>query len=261
MADARVRGWGPGWPHCSTAKIKVLKRADGLRIPLREEILPLVAWLMDETERRGYDIRVGETWGYACRAIRGSSTASNHSWGLAIDINAPANPMLKGKPGWQWLHDHGRTDMPKWLPELWIANGFYWGGNYATRQDAMHVEFLGTPGDAKRLTDKLIAAPAATPKTSWREGDVGADVAYIQGMLNLCWQYRITDSGRRGGGQITKDGRYQGQTKTAVREFERYINLDLFKQGIRVGIPEDGIVDQAVLSLLAATAIKVSHGR
>ena len=586
MSSAAARGWGSGWPRCSTAKIKVLKRADGLRVPVREEILPLVAWLMDETERRGYDIRPDWTWGYACRAIRGSNTASNHSWGLAVDINAPKNPMLYGKPGWAALHRAGRTDMPEWMPQLWKAHGFTWGGDYATRQDcftgdtmietvdgprairdladretmmlsttedprsgevrsawvkaptrsygwaptyavtvrrrgvratfrttashrwpiqsaggtvrfvtsadlasalrqgdrvpamrypameqtgldaeavargivwgdgstynthdgrtpqcqvrlygpkialrphlepftrywrdchapsgiaamglpgdfkqlphpdsdiaiiagffagwfatdghatdgiapslsssdpsavswlravaprlgititsvavqpagrsgygstkpnhtvvmrsiderlllrddqrgagndtrrwfgwtvesvkptgiveevfcptvegrhvvalstpsvpvlsgqSMHFEFLGTPADAKRLTEQLKGSPGATIKTTWRRGDKGADVAYLQGLLNLCWKYRITDAGRTGGAQIKADGVYGKATETAVREFQRYVNRDLWRQGKKVGIPEDGVVDQAVLYLLAATATK-----
>lgn len=140
MSSAASRGWGPGWPNCQRGTIVTLVRPDGLRLPIRREIAPLVAWLMDETERRGYDIRPDWTWGYACRAIRGSSSPSNHSWGLAVDINAPKNPM-----GSRLI-----TDMPRWMTDLWKAHGFGWGGDYRSRPDAMHMEFLGTPADAAR---------------------------------------------------------------------------------------------------------------
>ncbi len=153
--DAEARGWGPGYPNCQTGKVKTLTRPDGLRLPVRGEILPIVAWLIQECETRGYDVRPKETWGYACRAIRGSTTASNHSWGLAVDLNAPANPMLHGSPGWKALHDAGRTDMPEWLPKLWKSLMFRWGGDYRSRQDAMHFEFMGTPGDAARIASSL----------------------------------------------------------------------------------------------------------
>ena len=152
---AEDRGWGTGWPNCQTGTVKVLARPDGLRLPVRKEILPLVAWLIDETERRGYDIIHTSTWGYACRAIRGYEVASNHSWALAIDLNAPTNGMVFGKPGWKWLHDTGHTDMPDWLPGLWIKYGFLWGGNYTKRQDPMHFEFVGTPSDAARYIASL----------------------------------------------------------------------------------------------------------
>lgn len=150
-ADAQDNGWGPGWPHCQTNNIRTLVRADGLRIPLRIEILPLVAWLMDETERLGYDIKPGETWGFSCRAIRGfPDVPSNHSWGLAVDVNAPENPM--GNPL--------RTDIPVAVRELWKAHMFRWGGDYKGRKDSMHFEFMGTPADAARIIRDIMAKRA-----------------------------------------------------------------------------------------------------
>jgi len=141
--DMEKHGWGPGWPHCQGGKIKTLVRKDGLRIALREELIPLFVYLFDETERRGYDIVPNWTWGYACRAVRGSRTVgSNHSNGGAVDINAPKNPM-KSPPM--------VTDMPGWMPILWEAHMFRWGGRYRNRPDAMHYEFWGTPSDAERI--------------------------------------------------------------------------------------------------------------
>jgi hypothetical protein len=142
--SASARGWGSGWPSCQTSKLVVLTRKDGLRLPVREEIAELVTLLIDESERRGYDIKPGQTWGFGCRAIRNSSTPSNHSWGLAVDINAPTNP-------------YGSTlksDMPQWMPRLWWDYKFFWGGWYNSVKDAMHYEFLGTPADARALTGK-----------------------------------------------------------------------------------------------------------
>lgn len=144
--------WGPGWPNCQTGKIKTLVRSDGLRLPIREELHPLVAFLIDETERRMYDVIPGWTWGFACRAIRGSKTkGSNHSTGTAIDLNAPRNGMNTAGPGWQRQHSTGHTDMPQWLVPLWEAHGFRSGMNYTGRQDPMHKEFMLSVADAKRL--------------------------------------------------------------------------------------------------------------
>lgn len=41
------------------------------------------------------------------------------------------------------------TDMPAWMPALWEANGWRWGGRYTNRPDAMHYEYMGTPESAK----------------------------------------------------------------------------------------------------------------
>lgn len=145
---ASDRGWGPGWPNCQHGNIVTIVRSDGVRLPVHREIKVLVALLCDETERRGYNLVPGWCWGFACRAIRGSSSPSNHSWGLAVDLNAPTNPMTSPL----------KTDMPGWMPEMWNSYGFRWGGDYSGRRDAMHYEFLGTPGEAKQMTAKAQAS-------------------------------------------------------------------------------------------------------
>lgn len=140
--NAQDRGWGG---PCS-GRIVTIVRSDGVRLPVRDEVKVLIALLCDETERRGYNLVPGWCWGYACRKIRGSSSWSNHAWGLAVDLNAPTNPMTSTL----------KTDMPGWMPELWNSYGFRWGGDYAGRKDAMHYEFLGTPTEALEMTQKAV---------------------------------------------------------------------------------------------------------
>jgi len=144
---ADQRGWGPGFPNCQRDKLVTVALSNGQKLPVRGEISFLVKALAEETLRRGYWLTPGWNWGFACRAIRGSSTPSNHSWGLAVDLNAPTNPMGSTL----------KTDMPTWMVELWESYGFRWGGRYPTRPDAMHYEFVGTPADAQRLTKKILA--------------------------------------------------------------------------------------------------------
>lgn len=74
------------------------------------------------------------TWDgcFNIRRQRGSATASLHSWGLAIDINA----------AWNGL---GKT--PKIEPELvkcFTDAGFIWGGVWR-RPDGMHFELAEIP--------------------------------------------------------------------------------------------------------------------
>ena len=142
--SADARGWGSGWPNCQSDRLVTLNREDGLRLPVHEAVAQLVALLIDETERRGYDVKTGQSWGFACRAIRGTSVPSNHSWGLAVDINAPSNP----------YREEFISDMPTWLPPLWWDYGFFWGGWYRSIKDPMHYEFLGTPAEARSMTSK-----------------------------------------------------------------------------------------------------------
>lgn len=145
--------WGPGWPNCQFDKIDrrffVDTRWGRVRFPggVRIEITELISRLVKETANRGYRFGVTSNpsygcWGFDCRAIRGSNNPSNHSWGLAVDINAPVNPM----------GDKLITNMPPWMPDLWNTYGFRWGGDYKTRPDGMHYEFVLSVDDAVRLT-------------------------------------------------------------------------------------------------------------
>jgi hypothetical protein len=139
--SASARGWGSGWPGCQQDRLVSLNREDGLRLPVNAAIAQLVALLIDETEHRGYDVRTGQSWGFACRAIRGTSVPSNHSWGLAVDINAPSNPY--------------REEFSRHADGLLSSGGrpFFWR-LYQSTSDPMHHEFLGTPDSARAMTSK-----------------------------------------------------------------------------------------------------------
>lgn len=157
--DPSHRGWGPGWPNGQAHEMVTLTWSNGV-FPaggVRHEIHDLVLLLGNETIRRGYLPHAGWCWGYSNRPIGGTDppVASNHSWGLAVDINAPTNPrghLL-------------RTDMPGWMPDLWNAYGFRWGGDYPDpiQKDAMHYEFMGTPAQALVATAEARAAFAPKP--------------------------------------------------------------------------------------------------
>lgn len=147
---AAQRGWGAGWPSCSgvkTAGTAVVTAAkSGTRFSVHKRIARLVNLLVDETERRGYLLKPGQCGGYNCRNISGTNSPSNHSWGLAVDINWNDNPMRRPLT----------TNIPEWMVHLWGRYGFAWGGHYTTTPDPMHFEFMGTPSDADRMTALAI---------------------------------------------------------------------------------------------------------
>ena len=157
MADAQDRGWGA---PCAGGRT-TLVRGDGLRLPVRTELADLVAMLIDLTELgHGYDVLPGQTWGNACRYISGTTVWSNHAWGLAIDINAPANPYAS--KAWHLRNARGPwpglvCNMPRAMVEMWEAHGFRWGGRYPTKPDPMHFEFMGSPATCAAITARLRA--------------------------------------------------------------------------------------------------------
>jgi hypothetical protein len=73
-----------------------------------------------------------DDWSYFNRRVRGANVKSNHAFGLAVDINALANPV--GTAG----------DMPQEVVRQWEAEGGEWGGDW-NRPDPMHFETHLTP--------------------------------------------------------------------------------------------------------------------
>ncbi|BBG01535.1 MULTISPECIES: M15 family metallopeptidase [Pseudonocardia] len=143
---AAQRGWGAGWPSCGGAKASgtaiVTADVSGTRFSVHKRIARLVDLLVDATERRGYLLKPGQCGGYNCRPIGGTSSPSNHSWGLAVDLNWNDNPMRRPLT----------TNMPSWMPAMWNRYGFAWGGHYTGTPDAMHFEAMGTPAQMDAMT-------------------------------------------------------------------------------------------------------------
>lgn len=211
--NADARGWGPGWPHCQRGQLAAVQRA-GVTVYVRREIAELVATLLEATEKRyRYDVKAGQTWGYACRPIRGTQTPSNHSWGLAVDINAPTNPM----------GSTFRSDMPPGMVAMWWACGFYWGGWYRSRPDAMHFEYLRRPRD--------VAADLATARRH-----LGAGVAVVRTVSFRGPTLRLTRPPMRGdrvklvqvrlnakgaSPKLVVDGIWGSKSDRALRRFQK----------------------------------------
>jgi hypothetical protein len=148
---ADQRGWGPGWPNCQDKKMITIT-AGGIRLRVRPEVAPIFKAFCDELVERGYPLKgTADDWGFACRPIRGTEKRpnpipSNHSWGLAIDLNAEANPRQETL----------KTNFPDWAVELGEKKyRLGWGGRYQKMPDAMHWEWLQTPEAALKLVAEL----------------------------------------------------------------------------------------------------------
>jgi hypothetical protein len=70
---------------------------------------------------------------YAPRRIQPSGQLSLHAWGVAIDINAAANPFM------------GRSRQDPRLVRTMVRHGLTWGGDWPTRPDPMHFELRNLP--------------------------------------------------------------------------------------------------------------------
>jgi hypothetical protein len=159
--SAEDRGWGPGWPTCLSKPpplVTVTCGVNRVRLSVRPEISKLVTRLVTHLElERGRGFDPAFSGGYNCRPIAGTSSPSNHSWGLAVDLDSDENPQMsaashkaRGTP-----YPGGRTlvsSMPQNAAAIGARYGFGWGGLYVNKPDPMHFEFVGRPSDAVQLT-------------------------------------------------------------------------------------------------------------
>jgi D-alanyl-D-alanine carboxypeptidase len=107
-------------------------------VTCHRRFIPPLRRALGELERRGLSHLVdpGDYAGcYAPRRIPGSGSLSLHAWGLAIDLNAAANPPL----------GPSRQD-PRLVATMERA-GFTWGGRWPTVSDPMHFELHEVPRD------------------------------------------------------------------------------------------------------------------
>jgi hypothetical protein len=95
-----------------------------LRAALGELARRGLAWLVDPGDYAGC---------YAPRRIQPRGQLSLHAWGVAIDLNAAANPFM------------GRSRQDRRLVRTMVRHGFSWGGDWPTRPDPMHFELRNLP--------------------------------------------------------------------------------------------------------------------
>jgi hypothetical protein len=193
----------PPGGQASLTKITV----DNRNFYVHPEVAPLFKGFLEEITARGYSLDEGilDDWSFLCRPIRGSETPSEHSRGTAIDINAVHNPMGSTL----------RTDMPWWVPVVAKKWGLRWGGDYTTRKDAMHFEFIGTIAEARAIAARNHnrPAPANAPDT---DGITPTDSVEAIKFLQVC----LTLAGQH----IPVDGVYGKQTGQAIKNLKTFFN-------------------------------------
>lgn len=232
-----------GWGEPGTAvRAEIVTATCGgapIRLPVRRQIVPLVAGLVADLERsRGEPFRADWSWGYAHRRVRGSSTTwSNHAWGLAIDLDAPENPMTTSTSASHEMPSDAGAIARRW--------GFRWGGEWRPRRDYMHFELALTPAQAAKLIAELRAlagrphpAPPSKPPPSppphshappphaphappfpgriLRRGVKGGDVRM--------WQAKMRERGWR---RMGVDGDYGPMSAELCTQFQREKRLSV----------------------------------
>ena len=94
---------------------------------LYEEILRAGLWSAVETYGGAYTFRL----------IRGGSALSMHAFGAAVDHDPARNP-LGADPGSCYF---GSKPEGQAVVRIFEEHGFFWGGRFKGRKDAMHFQF------------------------------------------------------------------------------------------------------------------------
>jgi hypothetical protein len=127
----------------------------------------LLLWVAGQFDRRVEDIEAGQLddWGYAPRAIRGSTEISNHASGTAIDLNAPEHPLAV-------VGTFEFAQVREIHAILAEANGCVrWGGDYVGRVDEMHFEIVASEARCAETLARLLSSPVTGTTTPDEDDD------------------------------------------------------------------------------------------
>jgi len=151
LSTPQDRGWSTGYPNCHE-ELTVVVEAAGIPWRVRAEIADLAAAFITAWHETVEPLDIAQCGSFACRAIRGRSTPSLHSWALAFDLNSLLHPL--GARGTFTARQVRKIRALLALP--WFRN-FRWGGDFTTRADEQHVEYVGTVADAANDTRAINA--------------------------------------------------------------------------------------------------------
>ena len=136
------------WSRCRSSDLTTIPFGQhGARITVQRRAVPAFRALESVMNAHRYHIRPADTGAYNCRVIAGTSTWSNHAYGIAVDVNWQTNP----------YSSRLITDMPaamiRDIENIRTADGtrvFRWGGRYSGSKDAMHFEVMVSPEQIAR---------------------------------------------------------------------------------------------------------------
>lgn len=226
-------GWAyNGSPILASWETKMVRNASAWgtlaagRFQGNNDIMDLYAGFITEITLAGYNVQDAGSYAFRCTASTrkdcaelGSDSLSNHAWGLAMDMNTNANPMLSYRAavsGGSACAVPMKTDIPQWVVQTAQRWGLYWGG-YAwssgckspsdrvssTTRDPMHFEFNGNISQARaiiarngtptRLCTSVVGndgiarrtcSPSLMPQAGWRlpvqvQAPAGATAALV----------------------------------------------------------------------------------
>jgi hypothetical protein len=178
-----------------------------------DKLLTVLTAMPGFTLNNGPIMQAGN-WGYEQRDIRGGQSLSFHAFGLAIDVNAPWNPLGVQSP------PPSIYRVPDAIDRVALDLGILWGGNsrFSARYDRMHFEIHLSPLE-------LAAGPVPSPGSDFPLslaqwfGPVSSGAGSFNGFGTTVfagsWVKRIQKVAG-----VTADGLYGPATTAAVTKWQ-----------------------------------------
>ena len=136
--------------YLTTIKIEILDKngkASTASLTCHKKLASSIQAAYREMKSKGF--RAYDNGCYNWRNMTGSSSMSNHAFGIAIDINPAYNPYVKGNSSSTWKNAPSYYKIDGEIVSIWKKYGFFWGGDYSGIKDYMHFEYIDgslTPG-------------------------------------------------------------------------------------------------------------------
>ena len=156
--------WGNGNPplsqddmkkYLTTIKVPILNekgKKTTMNLTVHVKLAAEFKAIFKDMVKAKFRIKSSSTCAYVWKNIIGTGTVSQHSYGLAIDVNWDDNPCFYNtnvnvtngyggyKPG------TNKFSVTQKVINIWKAHGFYWGGDWTGKKDTMHFSYTEKPG-------------------------------------------------------------------------------------------------------------------
>lgn len=136
--------------YLTTIEVKIYDengKSTTMKLTVHKKLAGEFKAVFDDMYKIKFRIKASQTAAYVWKTIIGTGTVSQHSYGLAIDINWNDNPCFynintdvsNGYGGYQ--PGKNQYSVTKEVISIWKAHGFYWGGDWQGKKDTMHFSY------------------------------------------------------------------------------------------------------------------------
>ncbi len=131
----------------ATRLVTVFRDIYAARFPI-QRMVPVDAYGGDDQA----SMRANNTSAFNCRNVAGTSSWSEHAYGLAVDVNPLVNPYVRGStvdpPEGAPYADRSRNDQGMIhdgdaVVTAFAAQGWHWGGSWSSGKDYQHFSASG----------------------------------------------------------------------------------------------------------------------